>query len=1027
MDVFENENCTMKRQKQATISSFFKRPKVEKAAETDKGQSDGQHVEKSAESEPSPALDGATPIEEDPKEDAAQKDEKASNGKSAGKTDSDKPSSAPAAKKRSISALKGFKSGSSTSDTHDPALRAKFRAKLQLVKRFKGDAVPEDAGEDGEEAEEPEEAPKGKSKKPKVPKLNATENQWFEIKKKHPSTLLFVQVGYKYHIYGEDAEIAHSQTRLFLSPGITNLNDIGEGGVVKKGSYLKLAYSSFPVHRIDFYTKQLVEKGFKVGHVNQMEVAALKNVENKKGPMIRELAKVFTKGTYLDGAGSADDSAASGYLLALHESDDAKPLVTMLAVDVATGDVVWDSFKDDYMKSELEIRLLTLSPCEILTFGVTESTEKMCQKYIHRLKGRLAAVELSEDERCDPEAGVATYFASQEGASASAVLSLPDMVQSLILGTANYLVECKLDSLFLLTKNFNRYSGDYMRLTANTVSSLELFANSTDNKVRGSLFWVLNKCLTPFGSRLLKKWISRPLVDRVSILKRLTAVEEIMASHYSANSDRASSRLIEKLISVLKPIPDLSKLLMKLHYGQLDRKGVYLLLRELLFVAREYESDSGEIFADTNPMLHHIFNSLGVLKSQIEAMLSEINADSAREDDAINFFVSDPESILARKQEVSRIQAQFSTELESLRAELNRPRLQYTTVAGIEYLIEVSLKDSKKVPLEWIKMSGTKTVARFRTPELNSLVKGYEYAVEKLKADAEEEFQKFSKSCAAHYEGFREMVAALAEFDCLFSLAQVSSQSGFVKPEYIDSGDIVLLDSRHVITERLMTGYVSNDINISGPTVVTGPNMGGKSSLVRQVALSVIMAHIGCYVPASKAIIPMTDAILCRMGAQDNIMSGQSTFMVELCECAEILRFATSRSLVLLDEIGRGTTTTDGIAIAHSVLKHFIELRTPTLFITHYPLGQLLDSEDSDECALFHMDIALTDPPVFTYKMKRGSAAESYGLNAARLAGIPPQIIARASEKGQVMKNEVLYDDCMRMLREISGKSQGGV
>lgn len=987
----------MKRTKQATLSRFFKKPKTE----TGTSQAEPDNDKKDAELSTSERNDTKSP-----QHDATEKSSESNTATTepdAMETDPAQPIDSAALKPRP-KALTSFKRGKSINTDHNTELRQQFRAKLELVRNKHDEDLPVIT---------------------KKTKLNATEFQWYEIKKQHRDTLLFVQVGYKYHIYGEDAEIAHAQTRLFLSPGITDLKDIGHDGAVQPGSkYIKLAYSSFPVHRIDFYTKQLVEKGFKVGHVQQMEVAALKNVENKKGPMIRELTNTFTKGTYLEtgnggGTSSNDNVQYASYLVALHESKEDKPIVTLLATDVSTGDVIWDSFKDDYVKSELEIRLLTLAPCEILNCGVSSSTLKMCQKYMHRNKGRLAEMNVLEEEEEDPDAQVALFFEGKGNVdTCSSVLELPAMVKTVILATSRYLTHCKLDSLFLLTNNFTRYTGSYMRLSANTVASLELFANTTDHTVKGSLFWVLNKCLTVFGSRELKKWVSRPLTDRTAILQRLSAVEVIIKSVFSAESNDLTAS-INKLVKLLKPIPDLSKMLMRLHYGQLNRKEVYLLLRELLFVAQEFKPGSGDKYSDTNPVLGEIFNSLGIHVTDIEKLLEEINPEAARQDDALTFFVADPPSMADRKKDLKDVENELQTELLALRAELNRPKLQYSSVAGIDYLIEVANKDTKKLPMEWTKMSGTKSVSRFRTPALNSLVKRHEYCVEKLKAVCDVEFSTFRSRCATHYESFRSMVVAMSQFDCLFALAQVSGQSGWVKADYVDEGGIDLKDSRHVITEKLMTNYISNDIKIECPTIVTGPNMGGKSSLVRQVALSVLLAHIGCYVPASKAQIPITDSILCRMGAQDNIMSGQSTFMVELCECAEILRNATSRSLVLLDEIGRGTTTTDGIAIAHSVLKHFIELGALTLFITHYPLGQLLDSEDSNKCGLVHMDITNTNPPIFTYKVKPGSATDSYGLNVARLAEIPQAIIDRAEEMAKDMKHDVMYQEGVRMLTDI--------
>lgn len=368
--------------------------------------------------------------------------------------------------------------------------------------------------------------------------------------------------------------------------------------------------------------------------------------------------------------------------------------------------------------------------------------------------------------------------------------------------------------------------------------------------------------------------------------------------------------------------------------------------------------------------------------------------------------------------------------METLKSETKLKYLQYSSISGISYQIEVRKSDLKKVPHDWIKLSQTKMVSRFRSPEGFKLVQELEKCKEQLDLECERAFKEFIGRVVGNdnYEKYRMVVQAVAQLDCLMSLAAASSQPHYVRAEYVDEPCLEIVQGRHPMVEQhLLDRYVPNDTNLScqkeRALILTGPNMGGKSSYVRQVALIAIMAQVGSYVPADSARLGILDAVYTRMGAYDNIMSGESTFKVELKECADIMKNATRRSLVILDEIGRGTGTMDGVAIAYAVLSYFItDIKALTLFVTHYPslaefeqtyLGAVKNyhmgfiehqtaTGSDDTAAESHSEIT------FLYTLVAGIAHKSYGLNVARLAGIPESIIESANIQSAQLESDVL-------------------
>jgi DNA mismatch repair protein MSH3 len=383
---------------------------------------------------------------------------------------------------------------------------------------------------------------------------------------------------------------------------------------------------------------------------------------------------------------------------------------------------------------------------------------------------------------------------------------------------------------------------------------------------------------------------------------------------------------------------------------------------------------------------------LPVILDDVVSYLEKINCQAAKEDDKYNFFREDEETdtIVEHKLGIVAVEHELNEHRKVAAQKLKKTNINYVTVSAIEYLIEVDNHDLKLVPASWIKISGTKKLSRFHTPEVLRLIRERDQHKEALAAACDSAFRDLLTDIAQRYQKFRDSVQALATLDCLLSLATVASQPGYTKPEFTDEIRINVRGGRHPMVEQLLLdAYVPNDIDLASngtrALLVTGPNMGGKSSYVRQIALIAIMGQIGSYVPAESAELGMLDAVFARMGAFDNIMAGESTFMVELSETSDILKQASPRSLIILDELGRGTSTHDGVAIARAVLDYVVrDIKSLTLFITHYQsLSTMAKTFSEEELKNVHMkftEIGENGQEItFLYEVGAGVAHRSYG------------------------------------------------
>ncbi|KAJ3189335.1 Mismatch repair protein msh3 [Gaertneriomyces sp. JEL0708] len=844
-------------------------------------------------------------------------------------------------------------------------------------------------------------------------KYTPLEQQYLDIKGQNPDCLLIVEVGYKFRFFEDDAKIAAKELNIV--------------------AYMdhSMYTASIPTHRLHVHVKKLVQNGYKVGVVRQMETAALKAVgDNKSGPFVRKLTNVYTKGTFIDD--DVDDVRAS-YLLCINEEESntggvSAVAFSLVAVNLHTGDVVFDEFNDNHMRNELETRLVHFQPTEILLPAepLTDMTEKLI-KHLYRFG---AATDIVRIERLTEafvdhsharrilaefyekpliEGTVSPEDTSSTAELYSQAMTLPRPVLTCLAALVKYLGRFQLENVLRLTKLFSPFSSvATMILNADTLRSLEIYNNSADGEEKNSLFAVINHTKTKFGRRLLRKWVGKPLVQIAQLKERVDAVHELIKEELNGQA------AVHKIKGVIAQLPDLEKSICRIYYGRSSPSEVYSTLVAFDKITSTITPGTEAQF--TSPLLRKIFGSLPAMKKDVLRFRSLINESAAKENDKINVFSNDSEwdGIAHYKEGIRDVEAALDAHLHDIRKEVKKPSLTYVTVAGIPYLIEVPVSQASKVPRDWVKISSTKSVARFHSSVITEKIKERDRCREQLQAACDAAYKQFLGQIASRYETVRDIVQNIGVIDCLLSLAVVASQPGYCKPEFVQESIVQVKQGRHPIGETLVSSYVANDIDLRPDRsclLITGPNMGGKSSYIRQVALTVVLGQIGSYVPAESARIGIFDCVFTRMGASDDMAGGRSTFMKELQETSDIIRSATCRSLVILDELGRGTSTHDGTAIAYATLRYFLEsVKCFTLFVTHYPMLGRLEMEHpslTNAHMAFYETATEENTIVFLYKLTAGLANKSYGLNVAKLADLPEGILKVAREKASILEQTI--------------------
>ncbi|KAM4638529.1 DNA mismatch repair protein Msh3 isoform 5-T8 [Amazona ochrocephala] len=788
------------------------------------------------------------------------------------------------------------------------------------------------------------------------------ELQFLEMKKQNKDAVLCVECGYKYRFFGEDAEIAAKELNIYCHQDHNFMT------------------ASIPSHRLFVHVRRLVAKGYKVGVIKQMETAALKAAgENKSSLFSRKLTALYTKSTLigedvnpllkLDDSLDVEDvttDVPDNYLLCICENGenlkDKKKgdiVIGITAIQPTTGEVIFDSFRDCASRSELESRVLRLQPVEMI-----------CPS------------------------------------------SLSDRSEKLI------------NSITSMS-NFKQLSSEteYMTINGTTMKNLEIIQNQTDMKTKGSLLWVLDHTKTSFGRRRLKKWVTQPLMKCSEISARLDAVSEILLSE---------SSVFGQIRNLLCKLPDIERGLCSVFHKKCSTQEFFLIVSTLSRLDSEIQALVPVIHSYVKtPLLQNALLEIPELLSPVKYYLKILDEEAAKTGDKTQLFkdLTDFPVIRKKKEEILGVLSKIQLHLLDIRKQIKNPSAEYVTVSGQEFMVEVKNSHKSSVPSDWVMVSSTKAVSRFHSPFIIENYRHLNQLREQLVLDCSAEWLRFLDRFSEHYHTVSKAVGHLATVDCLFSLAQVAKQGDYCRPTVQDNQqEIIIKNGRHPVIDALLgeqDQYVPNSTNLSGDgervMIITGPNMGGKSSYIKQVALITVMAQIGSYVPAEEATVGIVDGIFTRMGAADNIYKGRSTFMEELTDTAEIIRKATSRSLVILDELGRGTSTHDGIAIAYATLEHFIrDVESLTLFVTHYPSVCELEKVYPDKVGNYHMAFLVNEGEsaeqkgsddeespefiTFLYQITKGVSARSYGLNVAKLADIPEEILKKAAHKSKELE-----------------------
>ncbi len=788
--------------------------------------------------------------------------------------------------------------------------------------------------------------------------------QYLEVKEKYDDYILMYRLGDFYEMFFEDAVTASRAVGLTLTA-----RDCGDGK--------RAAMSGIPYHKLDDYLRQFVEQGFKVAICDQMEDPA-----TAKGIVKREVTRVITPGTVTDGALLAEGK--HNYLGALYYGDHS---VGVGFADVSTGQVFFTEIEGENRDGRLMNELGIYAPSEV----ICNVDANGCGDVMEFLALRVHA--MVTDRRADlfAQARAGELVTACFG-EASSVLSTP-VAMATVGALLSYINETQMCTPTFMHEISVYTDGQYMELDAATRRNLELTETMRNGEKRGTLLWVLDKTETCLGARLLRSWLSRPLISAPAILNRQATVAEFVDSFI----------LREELRAELSDILDLERLTAKVVYGTANAKDLRAICRSItplpniVRLLSSAKSRNLRAIADS-------FDTLEDIRSYLDNALVDDPPFTIREGgmirdgyhadvDYLRSVSNDSESILRQIEARER----EDTGIKTLRVGFNK-------VFG--YFIEVTKSQSEQVPGHYIRKQTLTNCERYITQELKELESTVLGAADKLCALEYALFTDLRERVATAASRIQAAAACIAALDVYMSLADVAVKNNYCRPE-VDVSDIIdIKDGRHPVVEKFVKDayFVPNDTNMNTGAnrlmLITGPNMAGKSTYMRQVAVITVMAQIGSFVPARDARIGIVDRVFTRVGASDDLASGQSTFMLEMNEVANILKNATKRSLIVYDEVGRGTSTYDGMSIARAVVEYTAgkKIGARTMFATHYHELTVLEGI-CDGVVNYHIAAKKHgDTITFLRKIVRGATDDSYGIEVAKLAGIPNEVIRRARE-----------------------------
>ena len=808
--------------------------------------------------------------------------------------------------------------------------------------------------------------------------------QYMETKKQYHDCILFYRLGDFYEMFFDDAVTASRELEITLTGKECGLEE-------------RAPMCGVPYHSVDSYLSRLVQKGYKVAIAEQMEDPKL-----CKGLVKREVIRVVTPGTIT--SSQALDETRNNYLMCIVYLGDK---LGVSVADITTGTFMVTEVQNERLLFD---EINKFSPAEIICndafamYGI--SLDSILDRY------HFAVSELDshffQDERCRKLLLEHFKVGSLEG------LGLADYDTGVIAAGAvlQYLYETQKNTLDHLTAIVPYSTGNYMVLDSSTRRNLELLETMREKQKRGSLLWVLDKTKTAMGARLLRTWIEQPLIHKEPILGRQKAIEELNMNYISR----------EELGEYLNPVYDLERLIGRISYKSANPRDL-LAFRNSIAMVPHIKNLLEEFTCENLTELKEELDTLEDLEQLISSAIVEDPPIVVKEGGIIREGYNEEADRLRNAKTEGKTWLADLESRERDKTGIKNLKVKFNKVFGYYFEVTNSFKDL--VPDYFIRKQTLTNAERYTTNELKELEDVILGAEDKLYSLEYELFCEVRDRIGAEVVRIQKTAHAIAEIDVYAALSTVATRNNYIKPSINERGTIQIRGGRHPVVEKMMRDdlFVSNDTYLDNGknrvSIITGPNMAGKSTYMRQTALIVLMAQIGSFVPADSANIGICDRIFTRVGASDDLASGQSTFMVEMTEVANILRNATRSSLLILDEIGRGTSTFDGLSIAWAVVEHISNtklLGAKTLFATHY---HELTELEGIMAGVNNYCIAVKeqgDDIVFLRKIVKGGADKSYGIQVAKLAGVPDSVINRAKE----LVEELVSSDLTSKAREIA-------
>lgn len=809
-------------------------------------------------------------------------------------------------------------------------------------------------------------------------KVSAMMKQYLDIKDKYQDCILFFRVGDFYEMFFDDAIRASKAIELTLTGKDCGLEE-------------RAPMCGVPYHAVDTYIKRLIDLGFKVAVCEQLTDPSV-----SKDIVVRDVVRVVTPGTLTES--SMLDDSRNNYICSIFY-DDYNKSCGVASADISTGEAYLSTFQGKELETDVINELSRCQPSEII---FTESFLSL-KNVSDFIKLRLKCVVTLRDSNCfSPEIKLNEVEKVLGKTAGDLGIDAHGAGCSAICGLFDYINDTQKTSVSRFTSIEVLKCDSFMGLDLNARRNLELTETLRNKERKGSLLWVLDSAKTSMGRRLLKNWIEQPLKSPARIIERLDAVDAL----------RRKSVVLYEIQALLEQVYDLERLMTKVMYKRAnprDLKALSATTMQLPFIKQQLEKlDSSKLLQKYNNDISGLEEIVKLVERAIMDEPPVIVKDGGVIKDGFNQELDNLRHIMNHGQEIIAEIEQREREITGIK----NLKIGYNKVFG--YYLEVTRSYYDLIPDKWTRKQTLTNSERFITEELKNAENSILGAKDKALALEADIFGEVRDYLSTMLEKVQKTATAVASVDVLCSFADVAIKNFYVKPEISLDGSIDIKDGRHPVVELMLRDeiFIPNDIYIDKKSnrmsIITGPNMSGKSTYMRQTALIVLMTQIGSFVPAKSAKISIVDKIFTRIGASDDLTAGQSTFMVEMSEVADILRNATPDSLVILDEVGRGTSTHDGVSIARAVAEHICtskKLGCKTLFATHY--HELISLEDELE-GVKNYSIAVNRHGGnirFLRKIVRGGVDESYGVDVAKLAGLPSKVVNRAKELLIEMEN----------------------